>query len=404
LKRATLVTTLLGTLLIPAVGSMADPEDRIQDNQEELQENQQELENLRERIEGRSQQASSLRAEIDRLSANITDLQMAINELDARVETLEAEIRTVQARIDRTEVRISKVRELATEQAVELYKSGGTETLDVLLNARSLTDLNERIELLGVAAQENTDELIQYGRLKVQVEADNRELLAKKRDLSATLADKSELNAQLSADRTELAARLNEVTTKLADDKRHEGDLLAESREIQQEIEQAQAEAAARAAARAEAEAAAAARASTGGSTAATTSAAPVVTTGSSSQGFIWPLNGPVTSGYGPRWGSMHTGIDIDGVTGQPIVAAKSGRVIMAGAYSGYGNAVTIDHGGGISTLYGHMSAFNTSSGSSVGQGQVIGYVGCTGSCTGDHLHFEVRVNGNPTDPMPYLP
>lgn len=397
LKRATLVTTLLGTLLIPAVGSIADPEDELQQNQQELQE-------LRERIEDRSEEAGTLRAEIDRLSANITDLQIAINNLDAQVATIEAQIRTVQDRIDRTEARMGQVEHIATEQAVELYKSGGTDTLDVLLNARSLTDLNERIQLLGVAAQENTDELIEYGRLKVQVEADNRELLAKKQELSATLATKSELNTQLTSDRTELAARLNEVTTKLAEDKRHEGDLLAESRDIQQQIEQAQAAEAARQAEADAAQAAQAASSTSGSNPPATTSAPPPVTTGTSSQGFIWPLNGPITSPYGPRWGSMHTGIDIDGVTGQPVVAAKSGRVMMAGAYSGYGNAVTIDHGGGISTLYAHMSGFNTSSGASVAQGQVIGYVGCTGSCTGDHLHFEVRVNGKPVDPMPYLP
>lgn len=397
-----LLAALLCTLLIPAVGSVAGPH-------EQLEENQQELEDLRERIDARSDQAMSLREEIDQLSADITDLQIAINELDARVDTIEAEIRTVQARIDTTQARIDKVEDIATAQAVELYKSGGTggtETIDVLLNARSLTELNERVELLGVAAQENTDELIEYGRLKVQIEADNRELLAKKEELSSTLADKSELNDQLAADRAELAARLNQVTDKLAEDKRHEGDLLAASRDLEQQIEAAQEAAAREAARQAAAQAAASTASSTStGSPSPPTTTTPVVNTGgTSSQGMIWPLNGAVTSGYGPRWGSMHTGIDIDGVTGQPIVAAKAGRVILAGAYSAYGNAVIIDHGGGISTLYGHMSAFNTSRGASVSQGQVIGYVGCTGSCTGDHLHFEVRVNGSPVDPMPYLP
>lgn len=100
----------------------------------------------------------------------------------------------------------------------------------------------------------------------------------------------------------------------------------------------------------------------------------------------------------------MHTGIDIDGVTGDPIVASKTGTVILAEYYSGYGNAVIVDHGGGYSTLYGHMSAFSVSNGQSVSQGQELGKVGCTGSCTGDHLHFEIRINGNPVDPMPYLP
>jgi murein DD-endopeptidase MepM/ murein hydrolase activator NlpD len=100
----------------------------------------------------------------------------------------------------------------------------------------------------------------------------------------------------------------------------------------------------------------------------------------------------------------MHTGIDIDGYSGQPIVAAKDGVVVLAEYYSGYGNAVVIDHGGGYATPYGHMSRFAVRNGQSVEQGEIIGYVGCTGSCTGDHLHFEVRINGDPVDPMPYLP
>jgi murein DD-endopeptidase MepM/ murein hydrolase activator NlpD len=129
-----------------------------------------------------------------------------------------------------------------------------------------------------------------------------------------------------------------------------------------------------------------------------------VAALGTSNTGFIWPLNGAINSPYGPRWGRMHTGIDIDGYTGQPIIAAKEGVVVNASPYSGYGNAVIIDHGGGYGTLYGHMSSFAVGNGARVRQGQVIGYVGCTGTCYGDHLHFEVRVNGEPVNPMIYLP
>jgi murein DD-endopeptidase MepM/ murein hydrolase activator NlpD len=98
----------------------------------------------------------------------------------------------------------------------------------------------------------------------------------------------------------------------------------------------------------------------------------------------------------------MHTGIDIAAPTGTPIKAAKSGTVISAGDAGGYGLATIIDHGGGFSTLYGHQSRIAVSGGS-VSQGQVIGYVGCTGHCTGSHLHFETRVNGSPQNPMNYL-
>jgi murein DD-endopeptidase MepM/ murein hydrolase activator NlpD len=103
------------------------------------------------------------------------------------------------------------------------------------------------------------------------------------------------------------------------------------------------------------------------------------------------------------RWGSLHPGIDIGVPTGTPIKAAAAGKVIYCGWMSGYGNLVMIDHGGGIATLYGHQSRIASSCGEDVAQGQIIGYTGCTGFCTGPHLHFEVRVNGTPVDPLGYL-
>ena len=120
--------------------------------------------------------------------------------------------------------------------------------------------------------------------------------------------------------------------------------------------------------------------------------------------GFMWPLDGPVTSGFGPRWGRSHEGIDIDGVTGDPVVAAAAGRVIFAGPYAGYGNAVAVDHGGGVRSLYAHLSGIAVGVGDDVAKGQLIGAVGCTGRCFGDHLHFEILIDGVPVDPLLYLP
>ena len=122
-----------------------------------------------------------------------------------------------------------------------------------------------------------------------------------------------------------------------------------------------------------------------------------------SATGLIWPVNGPVTSPFGWRWGRMHEGIDIGVGYGTPIQAAAAGRVVYAGWKCGYGNLVVIDHGGGISTAYGHQSSIAVGVGQVVSQGQMIGYVGCTGHCFGPHLHFEVRVNGTPVDPLGYL-
>ena len=128
----------------------------------------------------------------------------------------------------------------------------------------------------------------------------------------------------------------------------------------------------------------------------------------SSSSGFIWPVNGPVTSPFGSRClgngdCSSHPGIDIAVPAGTAIAAAASGTVIFAGWLGGYGNLTVIDHGGGLATAYGHQSSIAVGNGTTVSQGQVIGYVGCTGYCFGAHLHFEVRVNGQPVDPLGYL-
>lgn len=122
-----------------------------------------------------------------------------------------------------------------------------------------------------------------------------------------------------------------------------------------------------------------------------------------------WPADGLITSGFGWRTHPIlnrrifHNGIDLDSPYGTPIRAAGDGRVILAQTWSGFGNTVVIQHGGDVTTIYGHMSRFGTSVGNDVREGNVVGYVGCTGLCTGPHLHFEVREGGVPVDPLRYL-
>jgi murein DD-endopeptidase MepM/ murein hydrolase activator NlpD len=121
--------------------------------------------------------------------------------------------------------------------------------------------------------------------------------------------------------------------------------------------------------------------------------------------GFIWPVSGTLNSRFGPRWGSFHSGIDIGAAAGTSVAAAASGKVVLA-SYSnyGYGNYVIIRHADGSETLYAHLSRIYVALGQQVGQGETIGTVGCTGWCTGPHLHFEVRIGGVAVDPLPYLP
>ena len=118
---------------------------------------------------------------------------------------------------------------------------------------------------------------------------------------------------------------------------------------------------------------------------------------------FIYPIDGAFTSPFGQRWGRLHAGIDLAAPTGRPIRAAASGRVIIAAPTGGYGLYTCIAHNSSISTCYAHQSRFGAGVGEAVRQGEVIGYVGNTGHSFGAHLHFEVRVNGRPVDPMGYL-
>ena len=366
MARALIAVLALAGLVIPTVGSFA-----VQSSQ--LQRTQRNLDEVRSKLQSDRVEATSTRHRIEILEQDLNTLQIAIGKLEVEIAKVESEVRDATARIKDLKARMTKVEERATEQAVALYKSGQHEVLSALLESTSLAELDARAEMLGIAAQENTSAIIEFGRLKVRVEYESRKLLETQQELEATRDAKAELFSDQKARKEELDAHYAELSGRISKLKEREGDLAAAADRLRDEILANQAKRA-------------------------------VENLGTSAQGFIWPLNGPITSGYGPRWGRMHTGIDIDGYTGQPIVASKGGNVILSSYYSGYGNAVIVDHGGGVATLYAHMSSFAVSAGQSVSQGQIVGNVGCTGSCTGDHLHFEVRVNGNPTNPLNYLP
>jgi murein DD-endopeptidase MepM/ murein hydrolase activator NlpD len=118
----------------------------------------------------------------------------------------------------------------------------------------------------------------------------------------------------------------------------------------------------------------------------------------------LWPTAGQLSSPFGPRWGRMHEGIDITNRSGTPIVAALGGVVSFTGWYGGYGQLVRVDHGGGLETRYAHLSRIDVAPGEPVAPGDPLGRMGTTGSSTGVHLHFEVRLEGRPYDPLTALP
>jgi murein DD-endopeptidase MepM/ murein hydrolase activator NlpD len=356
----------VGTLLVPSLASGAGPRANLRNTEHRLSQ-------VRGQIDHGSTRSDSLKKQIDRLNRRITQAQITLNELESQIRRISSSVRSARARIQSVQREIARVESLAAEQAVALYKAGSTDALDALLTSSSLGELDSRVELMGAAAEENTGALVRFGRLRSQIRQEYRTLFEMEARLTDSKATQKRLMRSLASDKKTVSHAFSELKAKLHDRKETERHLEDAAAEIRQKILTAKV-------------------------------GAELAALGISSEGFIWPLNGGVTSPYGYRWGRLHAGIDINGYSGQPIAAAKSGVPIYVGAgMTGYGNVVILDHGGGLSTLYAHMSGFAETSGG-IEQGDIIGYVGCTGSCYGDHLHFEVHVGGNPVDPMSYLP
>jgi len=272
---------------------------------------------------------------------------------------------------------------------VDLYEQGEQSTLEVVFDSRSVTDVIDQMQVVASLGAQDTSIAKQVDGAKKRVRAQRdhtKKFRALVADETRTIAVRTN---QVRALRDRLLASKNQLAAARAN-----------KRESLQNVRETKAEFLHEAAGLQAASASLAAQIRSAQARA--SFSAPSDTTPSAA-GFIWPVNGPVTSGFGMRWARMHEGIDIGVGYGTPIHAAAAGRVVYAGWMSGYGNLVAIDHGRGISTAYGHQSSIAVSVGEVVAQGQTIGFVGCTGHCFGPHLHFEVRINGSPVDPLGYL-
>jgi murein DD-endopeptidase MepM/ murein hydrolase activator NlpD len=272
---------------------------------------------------------------------------------------------------------------------VDLYERGEPSALEVVFESKSVTDLIDQAQVVQSLGAQDTSIAAQVGTAKERVKAQREHTKRFRSLVAAELRTIAVRTNQVRALRDRLLASQNQLAAARAN-----------KRDALQNVKESKAEFLHEAAGLQAASASLAAQIRSAQST--SSYSAPSDTTPSAA-GFIWPVNGPVTSGFGMRWGRMHEGIDIGVGYGTPIHAAAAGRVVYAGWMSGYGNLVAIDHGGGISTAYGHQSSIAVSVGQIVAQGETIGYVGCTGHCFGPHLHFEVRINGAPVDPLGYL-
>jgi murein DD-endopeptidase MepM/ murein hydrolase activator NlpD len=345
-----------------------------------------ELDSKQAQLDQAESQQGVLSSELDQLSSEVERLRGEVAALRNREALVQQELEQKQAELDAERHHLNVLRErlkrsigVLEERLVAIYKSDTPDVLTVILESDGFEDLLERYEYLNRIESQDQEIINRVRDLRnetkdvvARIRAARDEIAAKKRELTRTRVAREAREADLSAARDSKAAALENVNANI---KELEGDVSDLQGQIQQQLQDA--------------------------STA--TPALPAGPIRGASSGFIWPVDGPVVSGFGMRWGSMHEGIDIAVPAGTPIRAAKSGSVALASLTGGYGNYTCIDHGGGLSTCYAHQSSIGVSVGQSVSQGDVIGNVGCTGHCFGDHLHFEVRVNGSAVDPLGYL-
>ncbi len=400
------VRVLLAAVTLPLVlWALVPLPSSGQSKQQELNDLQSKINNAREKI-GRkrgtervlSTQIAGYNNRIRRLQGEITTLQTrqqrVQTDLDAKrseLESLRTELRGERARLVRLRARLNETRAMLRVRLVEIYKAEPPDIVTVVLNSDGFTDLLERSEFIKRISDQDRkivtlvrdakEESTSSERRLAKLEARQRlvtSIVQQRRDEIAGV--KMELiGTRVGYTRTKngKAAALNSVRSDRKDLEEHVDSLQAASSKIAAELGALQGQFAGDLPIR------------RGNGT------------------MIWPVNGPITGVFGEqRPGHMHAGIDIAAGEGTPIHAADAGRVVLmqgVGASGGYGNFTCVQHTTTMSTCYAHQSSFGTSVGADVSQGQVIGAVGNTGHSFGAHLHFEVRIGGQPVNPMGYL-
>jgi murein DD-endopeptidase MepM/ murein hydrolase activator NlpD len=361
------------------------------------------LEAVEARIGDAQEHEGVLTSEIAAMGEQISALEGEVADLRTREAAAETELAAKQAKLDRAvaelERAVDRLEKLRShlkralislrERLVAIYMQGSPDVTSLVLGSADYGDLVATARYLD-AIRSNDEALAERVRTlrnraqylvevridaKATIEAARNAIAARERRLESTRASLETRQGELIAARAARRSSLNGIRGAIH---QHE-EVAAELRaEIQAQL-----------------------AAATGGTP---LPAGPLPS--ASAAGLIWPVEGTLTSPFGYRWGQMHEGIDIAAPEGTPIMAAASGTVILMqseASSGGYGNYTCIDHGGGLATCYAHQSSFATSEGAAVSQGEVIGYVGNTGHSFGAHLHFEVRIEGVPTDPLGYL-
>ena len=355
------------------------------------------LDDVQAKIAAARQREARLTAEISSVTSQIRSLERRVGDVSQRLSVLEQDLALHQRRLDKLNElfafetdrlnflrrQYARVVRHLNLRMIDIYETRDPTLVEVILESKSFQDALDQIHYLDAIARQDKRIAAQVSDARDHVHV-ARERTKKIRArvhsetqvISVRTQQQREVKNELLASRGSLAQKRGKQKSALASTREQERIWIAEANALAAEDSGIRGQLAA---------------------------AQGATDTTPSAQGLVWPVSGPVTSPFGYRWGRLHAGIDIGVPYGTPIHAAASGTVVLAGWTGGYGNYTCIDHGGGLATCYGHQSSYAVSAGAQVSQGQVIGYVGNTGHSFGAHLHFEVRINGNPVDPLGYL-
>lgn len=360
-------------LLISVAGMGTAQADDLEEQLADLQrqaERQQEITNeAAAKVESVSERLRAIQEELRTASA-------AYKEVKSQLDAVEGKIDENTALLTRTEADLRVKNQKLQKRVRDIYINGQISYVDVLFGAKDFSDLMTRMDILKRIIKHDYDLIMKVKQEKEIVVTARAQLEKDKAEAEKLVADADAKRVAVEEKEAEQQDLLDKAIYDRDTSEQAYEELMAASEEVASMIRRSNM----------------------------TYSGAPA-----GAGGMIWPLDGPVTSEFGwrthPIFGTarFHSGLDIGGDYGLPIYAAASGTVIHAGWISGYGNTVIIDHGGGVTTLYGHNDSLNVGVGQTVSQGQVIAMCGSTGNSTGPHCHFEVRENGEPVSPYNYL-
>ena len=371
-KALNLALSLLISLSVTGTALADDLEDQLADLQRQAEEQQAKTNEASAKVESVSERLRQIQEELRVATAEY-------KEVKGQLDSVEDKISDNTELLQKTEADLKVKKQKLQQRVRDIYINGQISYVDVLFGAKDFADLMTRMDVLKRIIKHDYDLIMKVQEEKATVENTRVQLEKDKAEAEVLGTDAQAKKAKVEDKESEQQVLLDQAIYDRDTSERMYEEIMAASQEVANMIRRSH-------------------------MSSAGYSGAPA-----GAGGMIWPISGPITSEFGwrthPIFGTarFHSGLDIGGDYGMPIYAAASGTVIYAGWISGYGNAVIIDHGGGVTTLYGHNDSLNVSEGENVAQGQVIAMCGSTGNSTGPHCHFEVRENGEPVSPYGYL-